>query len=487
MCGIAGLVGSVRGASVEELLTKIAHRGPDGAGSLNEGPLQLAMNRLRFRGEKVKLPLISDGRLAAFNGQIYGVKEGTFGYREVPGGLDMELDSVLNHRSCTDGMYAFAIASPSGEEVHLGTDRFSIKPLFVRQLKNGVAFCSEIGPLLEISTPASINADALCELFSFGWYLGAETFATELLVACRHDIHIVNQKVLLCEKQKPTSISKVTPSDIRQALSESVRRCLQGSGPFGLAVSGGLDSTILAWELNAAGIENVVTLSVRQHGEDDGIEHLNELDLPPGGAWETWRHRVVRIDQTTFLSDFQRSIRSFGQPSTMSSLPLYQRLAEAAADEGVRVLITGEGADELFAGYSSYKKVGSLPSPLDYYRHAPRIRLVRALFGDRVSHAQEKFSNLYCDINDIRDIETEMRLSRLLLRTDTCLMSRSVEGRVPFLHNGIPEMAMGTPCGIRAAGLFDSALISEPNFDADVSCLLLSMLCLLEDRSIHAY
>jgi asparagine synthase (glutamine-hydrolysing) len=231
----------------------------------------------------------------------------------------------------------------------------------------------------------------------------------------------------------------------------------------------------------------------------------------------------------------------------MSSLPLYQRLAEAAAEEGVRVLLTGEGVDELFCGYGSYSKVHGLTSLIDYYRHPQRDNLVRTLFGeDGIATARARFSAMYSTYADLRYIEREIRLVRLLLRSDACLMSVSIEGRVPFLHNRVPEMALAIPwqelvighgktalrrayrdaLGVRAVarktrfkasdavlrrclGKHDlperilsaairvfgetaarrclAALGSDEGFDADVCCLLISLTFLVENGSIDGY
>src|SRR6185295_14633829 len=87
-----------------------------------------------------------------------------------------------------------------------------------------------------------------------------------------------------------------------------------------------------------------------------------------------------------------------------------------------------------------------LPRLLDYYRHPPRERLIQSLLGARnAKRVADRFEAQYSAVKDLRQVEVELRLPRLLLRADVCLMARSIEGRVPFLHNRIPAMAMSLP------------------------------------------
>jgi asparagine synthase (glutamine-hydrolysing) len=457
MCGIAGLLGEGwDGADFNRLFGSIAHRGPDGAGTVRIGDLQLGMNRLRFRGAPVPLPVTTPQGVAAYNGQVYGLLDAAGHYQALADGLENEVSALSRAGFETDGMYACATVANGDSALRLSTDTHFIKPMYYHAHAGRVAFCSEAGPLLRLTAPNALDHEALADLFAYGWYLDSGTFAANLYGAWDHDLELVSNRLRAIDKRplKAEAISGDAATELRHAIAGSVQHCLQGAGPFGLALSGGLDSSILAWELNKAGIENLVTISVRGMEDGDGIDRLEQLGLPAGGAWETWTHHIAHIDgPADFLRRFEASIRSFAQPSTMSSLPLYHCLADAAAEAGVRVLLTGEGVDELFCGYASYAKVASLPSPLAYYEHAQRDRLLRLLFGDDAAEASHgRFAKKYGHQRDIRWIEREIRLTRLLVRSDACLMARSIEGRVPFLHNRIPEMALSLPWQELAAG-----------------------------------
>ena len=456
MCGIAGSFGmTCSGDSFESVFRALAHRGPDASGVFRDQWLRLGMNRLAFRGANVDLPVREIEAISAYNGQVYGHIGANGSYVTVQEGLANEIKTAASLLDA-DGMYAYSRYSPRDCRLTLGTDRHFIKPLFVRQLQKEVVFASEMAPLLRLGCPSTIHRDALAELFAYGWYLSDQTCASDVSLVCKNDVTIGLSGIQRWPKRATlgTWSGVADDKDIRSAIEGSVRRSTLGRGPLGLALSGGLDSSILAWELNALGVENLVCVTVQTQDGGDDLASLAELGLPNPGSWRTWEHVVVRVEDESFLRSFESSSLAFGQPTTMSSLPLYQQLADAASAHGVRAMILGEGVDEYFGGYGSYAKVASLSRALDYYRYPARRRLVATLFGEPALQAAEaRFEDQYEGCRDLRTIEAQLRLTRLLLRSDVCLMSRSIEGRVPFLHNDIPAMAMSIPWNEVTSGL----------------------------------
>ncbi|WP_426193863.1 asparagine synthetase B family protein [Massilia sp. DWR3-1-1] len=454
MCGIAGSFGTASASVFDAVFDGIKHRGLDGVGVFRHQRLALGMHRLRFRGAEVALPVHHADAVSAYNGQVYGQHAGS-GYLTAVDGLDNEI-ALAAHSPGADGMYAYSRYAPRQGQLTLATDWHFIKPLFVRELPDEIVFASEMTALLRQGAPARIDQGALAELFAYGWYLGDQTCAAGVSLVWKDDVAIDAHGLRRTPKraQRPAPPAPPSIAALRQAIAASVRRSAQGAGPLGLALSGGLDSSILACELNAQGVENLVCVTVRTEDGDDDLATLAQLGLPTPGAWQTWKHVVVPVGDQDFLAGFASATRAFGQPTTMSSLPLYQQLADAAAAHGVRAMLLGEGVDEYFGGYGSYAKVDDPASVQAYYRNAARRALVRCLFGDEASGAvEQRFTQLYGDCPDLRAIETQMRLTRLLLRSDVCLMARSIEGRVPFLYNHIPDLALGLDWRALTSGL----------------------------------
>lgn len=452
MCGIAGTVGAGwPAADFDALFGAVRHRGPDGSGVHRAGAVTLGMHRLRLRGDDEQLPVRAADHVVAFNGQVYAA-----GGAE-PANAAEEATALVSARPAVDGMYSCAITDAAGSGVVLATDPFFIKPLFYRVAPNGVAFCSELAPLLRLA-PVSLDAEALTDLFTYGWYTGDRTFAADVRLVNRGPVTVRGDEVAVATAglTDPPPLLPPAPTDaatLRAAIAGAVRRCAGGRGPFALAVSGGVDSTVLAWELDALGVEDLVTISVRS-AEDPGLDSLELLGLPPRGAWRTWRHRVVDLTEPKeFLTEFEAATVEFAQPTTMSSLPLSRRLAEVAAEEGVRVVLSGEGADEVFGGYDSYRKVVEPADVPAYYVFPRRDQLVRRLCGSAaVDRSRERFAARYGTVRDLRPVECELRLSRLLLRSDVTLMARSIEGRTPFLHHDVPRLAQAVPWTDSVAG-----------------------------------
>jgi len=402
------------------------------------------MRRLRLRGPAVALPLVTAEAVGAYNGQIYARGRDGFGSEPVGDTILEEFAAATSGEDEPDGMYAVAIAPRDGSSVALATDRDFIKPLFYRRSPGGLAFCSELAPLVALAGN-TLNTRALAELFLFGWYVDDQTYLADLRLVARRDVRATAAGIVEAPKPKPEARGSPTPENsLRAAIAASVEASVSGRGPFGLALSGGLDSSILAFELNALGVEDLVTISVLVDG--DGISSLEELGLP-AGPWTKWQHRAIELDwEAEFAARFRTASLRFGQPTGMSSLVLIEAIAETASQEGVSVLLTGEGVDEYFCGYPEYRTADQATSWYDFYVAPARERAARALFGQQLIHeARVGFEARYAGEADLRQVEREMRLARLLLRTDVALMARTIEGRVPFLHRGIPELALATP------------------------------------------
>lgn len=442
MCGIALTSGKAwTNSEFRKLFDAIAHRGPDASGVLAIGPLRIGMNRLHLRGAIDSVPVCNKSGIAAFNGQVYNICRPDGSIANIPHGLVHEVSAI--REGIADGMFAAALSTVDGSEILLKTDDQFIKPLFYAHTHKGIAACSELAPLIVLVGHHKINWKALTELFAYGWYLDDHTWVEGVSILFRHNLIISGENSYI-RHRSPINDHKNPLPNLRTAVRESLQRCIEGAGPFGLALSGGLDSTILAWELNAIGIENLQTFSVHLPENRDGVLTLKSLGLPSGGAWRSWRHHVIKFkDDADFMSAFQISSLRFSQPTTMSSLPLTWRMSERAAEAGVRVMLTGEGVDELFCGYGSYAKMGLLQQPLDYYRHHQREVLIDLLFGEiAIQSAWRSLEEHYRNVTDLRHVERELRLARLLLRNDVCFMAHSIEARVPFLHNRIPELAL---------------------------------------------
>jgi asparagine synthase (glutamine-hydrolysing) len=456
MCGIAGAVVPGRPNSsrlrVRRMLDGLAHRGPDGDGIAQVGAVAIGMRRLRIRSSPdLVVPFaLSTGARVAYNGEAYNARG------EIPSGGPGEVTALLGSDGhAVDGMYALAILDDAGQ-LRLVRDPFGIKPLFLRTEGAETSFASELPPLVETGSPVEIDITALHELLAFGRTLDGRTLykgirdvtpGADLLVAQDGSIR-VNES-----RRAELLNSARGPIVLRRALREAVAHTLASDRPIGLALSGGLDSSILAFELRALGVSNLSTVSISLPDNCDGLAHLSELTLGRS-AIPPWRHSVWRIDEIGYFADLAHAARHIGEPFRMSSVPLYFALGEAAKAEGIRVLLLGEGADEIFGGYESYRRFSPSSTARreaisTFYLNATSTGYVSALIG--AGPAADLSGRLEALIGSLIDgrspkqalLRTERLLSLepLLRRADHALMAVGVEGRTPFLHGGLPTLA----------------------------------------------
>jgi asparagine synthase (glutamine-hydrolysing) len=342
----------------------------------------------------------------------------------------------------------------SGFTVRLSRDYFGIKPLYYRRISDGYAFASEISPLAQIEGERLDGQDgAVAEFMAFGRVLGDTTFYRQIRsVPPGATVELGESGALIGPGPQAGGGARTT--DLRAAIRASVEGCLISDRPLGLALSGGLDSSIIAYELNALGVEDLATVSVRMRGVADGLDDLRQLGLPPGGAWNTWRHHLTVFEPADLPPLIEDAVGA-GQPTRMTSFPLYLALARAAKEAGVVVLLTGEGADELFSGYESYlswwgglRQQPTFERLYEFALPAKRRAWLAGLLGpEAVAWCRARLQESCAEVADLepfralRRLELALSLEPLLLRTDYCLMRYGIEGRTPFLHGDVPALA----------------------------------------------
>jgi asparagine synthase (glutamine-hydrolysing) len=344
---------------------------------------------------------------------------------------------------------------------------WGVKPLFWRRMQSGVVFASEQRPLVENLPPLPLNRHAVAEFLAFGRVLGDGSFLEGLYSVPPGGSAIIHNGLMEVRPGRGRASRSHNaqagvppgPAELRRAIAESVARTLVSERIVGLAISGGLDSTIIAAELNRLGCEDLATVSVTALDSNDGVREIAQLGLP-NGSWTTWHHEHRHFTPEMLPRGIERAVRLLGEPTRMSSVPLYIELAEACTHLGIIVLLSGEGADELFGGYTSYsawrtvaEAKGTVLDKLEAFAlPAKRMSYLAALLGTQsVMLTRTAFRETYADLgrldafDALRLLELELSLQPLLTRVDHALMERGVEGRVPFLHGNVPALALALP------------------------------------------
>jgi len=374
MCGVAGLFdpkGPVQFAPdrIERMTNALIHRGPDGAGVWNHTGVGLGHRRLSIIDlEGSPQPMLSvDGRaVIAFNGEIYNFRalreelEGEGARFATDGDTEVILAAwqrwgvdCLNR---FDGMFAFALYDLDKRQLFLARDRFGVKPLFLAELPDGtLAFGSELKALLsEPSLARTLNPQALDAYLAWGYVPDTHSILSGVeKLAAGH--------FMLCEAGKPlpepkrwwdisfanraTGSEADSSAELVDRLRTAVRSRMVSDVPLGAFLSGGVDSSSVVALMSEASDDPVRTCSI---GFD--VEALDETGYAQRVAqqYET-DHRARTVSQNDFEAvDALASM--FDEPfADASALPTW-RVCQLAR-EHVTVALSGDGADEAFAGY----------------------------------------------------------------------------------------------------------------------------------------
>lgn len=436
MCGILGFFAKKYDAiTFQKSLNMLNHRGPYGQGFVNIANGSLGMVRLPMSSNTPEpVPLKIGKYIASFNGEVY-----TTGYQI--NDEAMSLINGINHNTVPDGMYAIAFWNELSKELVLYRDRFGIKPLYYTYNKECefLAFSSEIEPLMNILKQIyfnKINYEAITQIISTGVSLDYSTLIKEINILPPNTKLVFQYdgiKFTLKENSKLKYKKNPTAVDLEGMILKSLNLCNASFREKALLISGGVDSNLISSYLNS----NFKRFNL-------SVSETNDYPI-------TTEYPINRVnfDENMFMETFRNAVRSFASPSRMTSLLLYQRLAEAVSKAGYHCVLVGEGADESFWGYPRHVQLldsKSNLSPNDFaHKWFGDYEKNSDLFSDKtqkeLNHkvftlAQKTLSEGFTSA--IEKFDLDYSLEPLLRRTDHILMRKTIEARTPFLHNDIP-------------------------------------------------
>ena len=495
MCGIAGFMlkdgQRPAPAQLEAMARTLAHRGPDDHGIHCRGPVGLVQTRLSIIGLSTgHQPMVSDdGRLAlAANGEVYNYIELNEELRRVgrPPCTGSDSESILlSYAEYGDGflerlrgMYAFALFDDARRRLLLVRDRLGIKPLFYLRLPDRIAFASEIKALLPLLPKRpSVHAPALRQFLLQQFSSGEETVVAGIrrvlpgeMLVIDADLQIRRQRYWSPQDVAPRALSvDAAAQQLDDLLATGMREHMRADVPFGLFLSGGVDSAVLACQLQAQGAGRIHSYSVGYRGT--AMRH--ELDEAQRVAdWFGFEHHALELDLDQVFSRIPHSIWAADELMRDYACLPTSILAEAAARD-LKVVFSGEGGDEAFAGYRRYR-----PTTLERcgksvlhpgsggFRTRPQWSRswMQRLFGPTLTNADGRARQPFIDAwqstpsgwSDLQrrqytDLVTALP-DNLLVKTDRMLMAFGLEGRVPFLDHRLVEFGLSLPDQLKVRG-----------------------------------
>ncbi len=471
-------------ALLERLAGALHHRGPDSRGFHVDGPVGLVDTRLAIVDvEGGRQPLFAPGGAALVaNGEIYNAPE----LREELGGHFNTLSDCepavhlyerrgLDYAEALRGMYAIAIHDPANKRLVLSRDQFGIKPLYYVETPELFAFASEPQALFAAKLiPPRMNAAAEAELLQYKHTTGEDTIFVGVQRAAPGETLVVEDASIVDRRRIPTlarrPVERTTMAEaltrFEMVMTESVAVHLRTDVPYGLFFSGGVDSSILLKLMQRLSRTPVKAITVGYEGRQAGDESFDAMELARSAGADC---RRIEMRAADFWTLAPRVAAALDDPTADPAvLPTYL-LGRAAREDGLKVTLCGEGADELFGGYTRYRRA-RLPLP----RFGDKER--RGAFDD-IASLRQRFTGWSKGLDAIQAEQARLWRSKmavvqavdcverlpngLLVKLDRCLMANSVEGRTPFLDKAVADFALSLPDNLKVNLRFGKVLLRE--------------------------
>ncbi|OJF13061.1 N-acetylglutaminylglutamine amidotransferase [Couchioplanes caeruleus] len=494
MCGIGGeLRFDDRAAdpgAVRRMLPRLESRGPDGEGLWHRGAVALGHRRLKIidLSEAGAQPMTDEllGLTLVFNGCIYNYRQ----LREELRGhgytfastSDTEVIIKAYHRWGADcvrrffGMFAFAIAEHATGTVMLARDRLGIKPLYLAEGPGRLRFASTLPALLAAGdVDTSIDKVALQHYMTFHSVVPApRTILSGVRKLPPATVRII--------RPDGTSTSTVyweashrrvaTPSTrgewaeaIHAGLRTAVERRMVADVPVGVLLSGGLDSSYIVALLAGQGQRGLTTFSIGfESAAGESGDEFAYSDLI-AKHFDT-EHHQIRIGRDRFLPAVARTVAAMSEPMVSHDCVAFNLLSEDVSKQ-VAVVQSGQGADEILAGYSWYPPLADVPRDraVDAYAREffdrPHRDLARQLSPEWLlaeDVSREFVAASFARPGATTAVDAALRLdSQVMLvddpvkRVDNMTMAWGLEARVPFLDHELVELAAACPPELKLA------------------------------------
>jgi asparagine synthase (glutamine-hydrolysing) len=525
MCGIAGIYNYRTGRPADPLVLKIMadameHRGPDDAGVYSKGPIGFSHRRLSIidlaSGHQ---PMANSDRsvVITYNGEVYNYLDLRRLLEACGHCFSTSSDTeVLLHAYAAygtemvnrlNGMFAFGLWDDRNHTLLLARDRFGIKPLYYAETAEGIVFASEIKALLASGlVTAAVEDEALYRYMRLGFVSGEGTMFRGIKklmpgyhLVCQDSGFRIHRYWDMHFSERQGVEEEEWCEQLLVKLKESVRLTLQSDVPVGVFLSGGIDSSMVVALAAAITQKPVQTFSVAY---DMGPSY-DEFSYARMVAKQfCTQHHELYVTPREFCEFIPQFVRCFEEPVTEAAAISLFFLSKLAR-EHVKVMLCGEGADEMLAGYPVYRRMELIElstqvlggwasktvtpilkrlcvnSKLEKYfnlsklpvsnrycgahlydpKHAARLMCQEFLREAAVSNFEKELCALYEAtpaqnyLNQMLYVDTKWWLpDDLLIKADRMSMANSIELRVPFLEHNFVEFVTTIPPRLKLKG-----------------------------------
>ena len=490
MCSIHGFCWPSE-EKINEMLCEAHHRGPDGSDKWISDDITLGHNLLSIVDtvENGKQPFYYEDLILVYNGEIYNYKELQ---KTLKTSCKTDTDTEVLIRGIKehgkefvyklDGMFAFACYNKTTKELILARDRNGAKPLYWGKVGGKFAFSSEIKSLLKLGFERKVDKEGLGHYYKQGYNSGYLTLFKGIRKFVPGEVMTYN---VATDKTDSVNINNLpipgqdiwnhmklsdepfrVPEDfnvlIKQRLHESVMMSLMGRREIGLFLSGGIDSTSIYMEIPKkkdtkcfSTCFDLILKTSRLNEDHNLARKIAEEHRAP--------FHSVKCTNQEYIDNAEATLLALEEPRQSKSLPSYYVTNKRIKKEGVTVTLSGDGGDEILAGYKHHRVPNwhtklkalcanhrELKNPDIWKSHNQQIEYLEDWFPDKQIglDSNEK-------LNDFMRYECLNTLAEdFLIRNDKLGMAHSMEGRFPMLMNHFKNFVMSIPSAYKVNDSF---------------------------------
>ena len=490
MCGICGQFRfdseNVSSKSLTSMMSKLARRGPDSNGKWLEGKIGFGHQRLSIidLSSHGNQPMVDDllKLTLVFNGTIYNYK--SLRSELIDKGYsffshsDTEVIIKAYHywgEDCVkylDGMFAFCVWDQSNQKLFIARDRMGIKPLYYNLSNKAFTFASNSQALLTQELDKSVNPLALQQQLSLHGVVPApNTIINGIQKVKPATVITINTKGLLKEKtywHPSANRSERNLSDneyvekAHELLTAAVTKRMDAADvPIGVLLSGGLDSSLLVALLKEAGHEDIRTFSIGFEDIDNEAGSEFEYSDQIVSKFKT-QHQKYVVSNAEVLPRLSEAVMNMAEPMVGQDAVAFYLLSEQVSKH-IKVVLSGQGADEAFAGYFWYPRMATekgdeIERFSKHYVDRPHEEYLQAVMptyqGD--NHTSNWLNKEFAKTGADSFIDKVFRtdITKLIVddpvkRVDNMTMAWGLEARVPFLDTELVEWALKMPAKLK--------------------------------------
>jgi asparagine synthase (glutamine-hydrolysing) len=475
MCAIHGFLHKDTN-KVAKMIKAAHHRGPDGNGAWSDSNITLGHNLLSIvdDADASAQPWHHEDCVLVFNGEIYNYKElqSTIKHKCVTNTDTEVLAAGLKEqgweflKKC-DGMFAVAFYNKTTRQLILARDTNGAKPLYYGYKDKVLHFSSEIKSLLAVGFERRVCKQALAQYYNQGYNPGYLTMFEGIKKLVPGEVWINDSRTnLLDYTLDPVTETdpKVLGAEVKQLNQHSVNQTLMGRRNIGLFLSGGLDSGSILAEMRELGVKPVTFTS--SFATTDPESRLNEDSELAERLCRDWDIENYHIHQTQqdYVDALDATFYALEEPRQGKSFPTYYNTNKFISNNNIVVTLSGDGGDEIFAGYKHHSGIPNWRNKLKMWRTHNRPLdnpELQCTLEDQMDYLNEWLPKTQMTGDALNDFMYTECLNSVaedfLVRNDKLGMSFSMEARFPILNKSLRDYVRAIPGATKVDSMFADA------------------------------